>query len=281
MKKIVLLFLCFVMLFSLVACSLPYFNETNKSTENSENEEVDELFKIEVLDTLGVKYYIYDIHGNLVLSEETSKPINISMISEYTVEIRIGMGTGTSVTKYYNAKTNRFSREFEQVVAASGELVAYLCPVTPENNSADIVASAVDQSLVVQNIFDKNVFYKVYNLDFYPTVMPVESASFTEDNTHLEISYISGYSQAEALHASLPIKAGFYDYESVISLYREAVEATYRNWDSELVYFPDPIGLVDPREREDAVNLLEGVFSFFPRRTQAGNTPYNKYHCTA
>ena len=105
-----------------------------------------------------------------MLSDETDRPLDISMLGDNIVDICISMGTGISIHKYYDVENNRFSEEYSYVAASSGNLVAYI-----EGSSLS------DRTLVVRDIFDKNAFYKSFGLDFSPTVHdPIESATFTD-----------------------------------------------------------------------------------------------------
>jgi len=206
MKKIVAALLCLIMLLSLFSCSVDD-NKTNQTTAESvtqvpENNKQPskKYFDIEKIDLTTVKYYIYDMNGDTVFAQETSRPLEISMIGEYIVDICIGMGTGISIHQYYDAQNNRFSDEYSYVAASSlGGLVAYI-DTSMEN-------PIYNRKLVVRDIFDKNIFYKSFNLDFAPAVtMPIESARFTDGENELEIVYLSER-PATPFSATLVIRA--------------------------------------------------------------------------
>ena len=191
MKKYIALLLCLMTMLSLFSC-----NETdkNKDTENDtahtetlENDDATtdkQYYKIEEIELTKVRYYIYDSDGNTVLSDETDRPLDISMLGDHIVDICIGMGTGLSIHKYYDVQCNRFSEEYSYVAAASGNLVAYI-----DTSMEDPMTNRV---LVVRDIFDKNIFYKSFGLDFSPTVHdPIESASFSDGEAELDVVYLS------------------------------------------------------------------------------------------
>lgn len=195
MKKLIAVFLCLMTVFSLVACSNEEHSsewETDPVTEASKQNEPKEeqssspkvYFKLELKD-LGFYYEIYDKQGNVVLAKETMRPTEITMLGESIVDIEIAMGTGLAFHTYYDVEGNRFSEEYSYVVAASGNLVAYI--------DAPMKDPLQHRKLVVRDIFDKTVFYKSFSLDFSETIpdMPIESASFTEGEAELEVVYWS------------------------------------------------------------------------------------------
>ena len=208
MRNLFAFLLCLIMLISLVSCDTANKNkDTDNDTVNTESSEKDDgttassisntnkqYYKIEKKVLTKVRYYIYDSDGNTVLSDETDRPLDISMLGDNIVDICIGMGTGISVHKYYDVQNNRFSEEYTYVAASSGNLVAYI--------DGD---SMQDRRLIVRDIFNKNIFYKSFELDFSQTVYPIESASFTDGEAELDIVYLSERS-AVSLSMTLPIR---------------------------------------------------------------------------
>ena len=112
MKKYIAFLLCFVMIVSLFSCDTADKNKdtendsintevSNKNTENNttptDKPTTDiskKYYEIEEIELTKVRYYIYDPNGNVMLSEETDRPLDISMLGENIVDICIGMGTG-------------------------------------------------------------------------------------------------------------------------------------------------------------------------------------------
>ena len=230
MKKYIALLLCLVTMLSLFSC-----NETdkNKDTENDtahtetfENDDATtdkQYYKIEEIELTKVRYYIYDSDGNVVLSDETDRPLDISMLGDHIVDICIGMGTGLRIHKYYDVQNNRFSEEYTYVAAASGNLVAYI-----DTSMEDPMTNRV---LVVRDIFDKNTFYKSFGLDFSPTVHdPIESASFTDGEAELEVVYLSERPPV-SLSITIPIRraAGEGEILSHAERAMQAYEAALKN----------------------------------------------------
>ena len=193
MKKYIAFLICFIITISLFSCETANTDTENDiantemsekyddTTDTSANDTKKRYYKIEKIELTKVRYYIYDSDGNTVLSDETDRPLDISMLGDNIVDICIGMGTGISIHKYYDVENNRFSEEYTYVAATSGNLVAYI--------DGDTLS---DRTLVVRDIFDKNILYKAFDLDFSPTVSsPIESAIFTDCEAELKIVYLS------------------------------------------------------------------------------------------
>lgn len=146
-------------------------------------------YRIYKINTTQVCYEIYNSNADIVLSETTDKPLTIDMINNDIVDIGIGMGTGLTTHKYYNIKQNQFSEEFLYVLSNSNELIAYID--APEHKSFE------NRKVIVQNIFDKKLFHKKFQLDFSDVDTPVTQASFSEDEKSLQITYLSGKDEME------------------------------------------------------------------------------------
>ena len=131
-----------------------------------------------------VSYEIYDSQGKVVLSETTDRPLKINMVNDDTLDISIGFGTGIVSHQYYSVDKNVFSQEFLYVLSNSDELVAYID--IPEEKPFE------NRKVVVQNIFDKNIFYKDFQLEFSHVDTPVIDATFSKDGTALQLTYLSG-----------------------------------------------------------------------------------------
>lgn len=235
MKKYIAVLLCLMMILSLFACDTTDKNkDTENDTANTESLEKDDgtkdpsisdinkqYYKIEEIELTKVRYYIYDSDGNVVLSDETDRSLDISMLGDNIVDIRIGMGTGLSIHKYYDVQNNRFSEEYSYVAATSGNLVAYI--------DTSMEEPMFNRVLVVRDIFDKNVLYKSFGLDFSPTVdFPIESAKFTEGEAELDVVYLSERSPI-SLSITLPVRSSstggehLSENEIAMQMYEEAL----------------------------------------------------------
>jgi len=136
-----------------------------------------------------VCYEIYNSNGETVLSETTDKPLTINMLNDDIVDISIGMGTGLATHKYYSISKNLFSQEFLYALSNSNELIAYID--VPENHSFE------SRKVIVQNIFDKSAYYKEFQLDFSDVDTPLINAAFSEDETSLQLTYLSGEEETQ------------------------------------------------------------------------------------
>lgn len=136
-----------------------------------------------------VRYEIYNPEGKIALSKKTDRPIEINMIGDDIIDIGIGMGTGITIHKYYNVNENIFSQDFTNVLSVSDKLIAYI-DVSKEN-------SLKNRKVIVQNIFDKSLFYKEFQLDFSNVDTPVIEAKFSKDGTSLQLTYLSGEDQTQ------------------------------------------------------------------------------------
>lgn len=136
-----------------------------------------------------VRYEIYNPEGKIALSKKTDRPIEINMIGDNIIDIGIGMGTGITIHKYYNVNENIFSQDFTNVLSDSDKLIAYI-DVSKEN-------PLKNRKVIVQNIFDKSLFYKEFQLDFSNVDTPVIEAEFSKDGTSLQLTYLSGEGQIQ------------------------------------------------------------------------------------
>lgn len=130
-----------------------------------------------------VRYEIYNPEGKIALSEKTDRPIEINTIGGNIIDIGIGMGTGITIHKYY------ISEEFTNVLTNSDKLIAYI-DVSKEN-------PLENRKVVVQNIFDKSLFYEEFKLDFSNVDTPVIEAKFSKDGASLLLTYLSGEKQTQ------------------------------------------------------------------------------------
>lgn len=151
MKKYLYILLPVLFCF-LTACS-PYSNLKQTQIIDS-----GKYYRIYKENNNQVRYEIYNPEGKIALSEKTDRPIEINTIGGDIIDIGIGMGTGITIHKYYNANENTFSEEFTNVLTNSDKLIAYI-EVSKEN-------PLENRKVVVQNIFDKSLFYKEFKLNF-------------------------------------------------------------------------------------------------------------------
>ena len=238
MKKYIAFLLCIIIVFSLFSCNSQNINDQLPPDNNGENNndistdtddgkndnngssdtdfgqiiDSTDYYKIKEIGLGKHEYHIYDRWGKEVLVEVTNRPLRISIIDKLMIEIRIGMGTGTSVSKYYDIMNDRFSEKYLDVAAVSGNLVAYVdtSESHPINNC----------KLVVRDIFDKNGFFKSFDLDLDTAPMPIISAKFTTRQMTLELDYYPK-GQSSSKSVTLPVRISTLDP----NLYSEADRA--------------------------------------------------------
>lgn len=182
MKKYLYISLSVLFCF-LTACS-PYSNLTQMQIID-----FGKYYRIYKENDNQVRYEIYGLDGKIALSGKTDRPIGINTIGGDIIDIGIGMGSGITIHKYYNANENTFSEEFTNVLTNSDKLIAYIevSKETPFEN----------RKVVVQNIFDKNMFYKEFKLNFSNVDTPVIEAEFSKDGACLLLTYLSGEKQMQ------------------------------------------------------------------------------------
>ena len=188
--------LCLVVITCVILCFLSACTGSNYNvrylidetsiyqTSNKEVVDSSRYYCIYRENTTSMRYEIYNSNGAVVLSDITDKPLKIEMLDMNIVDISVGMGTGLAKHKYYSVDKNLFSEEFLYVLSNSNELVAYID--VPKEQPFE------NRKLVVQNIFDKDVFYREYQINFSRVDTPVIEAVFSEDGSSLHLTYLSG-----------------------------------------------------------------------------------------
>lgn len=185
MKKY--LYLLIFVLFCFISACLQYEGIKSKQMEIIDSGKYYCIYKS---NSTQVSYNIYDIGGKVILSEKTDRPIKINMINDNIVDIEIGMGSGVAVHKYYGVEQNLFSQDFSFVLSNQNELVAYM-EVSKESPFEN-------RKVIVRNIFDKNLFYKEFQLDFSKVDTPIIEAKFLKDGSTLKLTYLSGEDRTQS-----------------------------------------------------------------------------------
>lgn len=185
MKKYLFLLVCVLSCF-VSACS-PYKNALNNEPKQTEIIDFGTCYRIYKRDINQICYDIYNIEGEVVLSEKTDQPLEINMINDDIIDIKIGMGTGITIHRFYSMGEDIFSQEFSYVLSNSDKLIAYID--VPEEKPMET------GKVIVQNIFDKSLFYKEFQLDFSNIDTPVIEAKFSKDGESLQLTYLSGEEQ--------------------------------------------------------------------------------------
>ena len=195
MKKILSLLLASTIACSAAACDFARGDDEIETTATEENadattapnedlvqpESQGRYHKIETVGLGKQRYTIYTLDGGVALTEETDRPLTISMLGECVVDICIGMGTGIAIHKYYDVTNNRFSQEYSYVAAATEHLVAYIGG-----------ESLNERKLMICDIFEPSnaSLYKAYSPDFSPAMHnPIIDARCSEDEAYIDVAY--------------------------------------------------------------------------------------------
>lgn len=186
MKKLNCIVMCLLLLL-LTACSA---SNSSNSSIFSRNDAAIERSLIESSDyyklydnTLSETLEIYNSKGELVRTITTEEPISITMLNKSIIDISIGKGTGLTKHTYYSVKLDDFSDDFSYVICASNELIAYV----------GISKDGLDnKTLIVQNIFNENRYYKEFigafdQVDTYE--LSSMSGEFSQDFSTLTVHY--------------------------------------------------------------------------------------------
>ena len=221
MKKFIAFLLCLIIIVSIISCkndnsdnSLDTTNDSNENTlklpddpsENTLSDSVQKYYDIKEINSTTVQFCIYDLEGNTIFSEETDKSIEISMFGKYIVDVCVDIGYGIKVNRYYDVQNIHSSDEYHNVIAISGNLVAYIDTV--KNETID------DNKIVIRDIFDDTIFYKSFDIKCFPDANGlIGSAKFTPEEMELEVVYYVGKGLVSPENITLPIRRNDMDGE--------------------------------------------------------------------
>lgn len=191
MKKLFCLLLI-IDIIALCGCSETKINEENteavSQTETvsyvSEIIEESDYYKITYNGDFTYSYEIRDKSGNILLSDNSEKEEpHINMMDENTVKLWIQRGTGlaTRFTTYYNIEKGTVSDEFLYVLTEF------------DKNTVYVQYRENEHYVIIQNIFDKNEFYKEFKIsDASPIADAITNAKISEDDKILTVTYHTG-----------------------------------------------------------------------------------------
>lgn len=187
------LFICLVCVF-MSSCSISNQSTIDHSTagDSARNEIIsnEKYYKIIQEGNFEFTYYIYDSEKKVVEEQTvTDNPLKIELLNDNVVDVSIGKGTGLAEHHYYSVDRDAFSKTYLYVIAYSNEKIAYID--VPDNNDFE------NRCLVVRNVFDRSLYYQEYKMDFSKVDTPVIRASFINNDSQLQITYLSGEQQTE------------------------------------------------------------------------------------
>ncbi len=144
--------------------------------------ESEDNYKVFQNDSFNFYYQILDNKGKVLYEEKVEKgPLSVDYVDDDVIEIKVGKGTGVSIRKYYSLKRDMLSEEYTYVFAIAGEMAAYV--YAPNENAM------TDRKIAVCNVFDRNLYYKEFKLDFAQTDTPIIEGKFSSDESKLEVEY--------------------------------------------------------------------------------------------
>jgi hypothetical protein len=102
------------------------------------------------------RVYLFDSDHRTMRELKYPKRPYIKMATDNIIEIVLSVGSPLNYTEYYDVSLNRLSDPFTNVLQFGNHKVIF----------------AKKGSLVVSDIFDKNIYYKEIVRDFFPTAVP-------------------------------------------------------------------------------------------------------------
>ena len=182
MKKSIYRLLCMtsacVLLFLTCGCGADY--------------DIHELYQITDNEDYTYNYVVKDKNNNILISNEgISREPEINVINEYLLSVSVQAGTGISTrwTIYCDVLNGNVSETYYSVLGEYDENVVFV----NYDNSA--------YCIVIQNIFNRELFYKEIVLeDASPVAEPVVSFEI-EDKGAAKVVYLKGedYSETEVM----------------------------------------------------------------------------------
>lgn len=156
--------------------------------EESELIDYGEYYSVYKNTDFSFTYNIYSEKRKTILSETKESQVTVKMINPSIVDIATELDVEkiSHIHRYCDVLKGVTSEEFKYVLANSNEFISYI--------HGDVMGN---RKIIIQNIFDKDKFFKEYELNFSKLENPVINASFSDDETQLIITYLSGDSQSE------------------------------------------------------------------------------------
>lgn len=182
MKKAGILVVCFL-LTVFTGCS-----RSKKATwESGVHYEVSNVGSVEKKE---FQYRVYDQQHNTIDSGCTDDIEPIFYENDGFLRLSLNYGSGAAEYKYYDVSKGLVSERYNTVLSdrftQDGVLIAYL---SREENTVVVV---------IQDAFDKTVFYKTLTAEFPMKFSPSTQAEFISD-TQLKITYLTGEDNDEKI----------------------------------------------------------------------------------
>ena len=180
-KLLSFILVCLLLCFMVVGCT--------SETDEKGYKDITDLYTSTQNEDNTYSYSFTDLDGNILFEKENvvrEPKINQVAVSVYELKTQAGTGLSTNWVVYCDVKSSKVSEIFNYVLGAQGNYV--IC--------ADYKDSK--HFITVQNIFDKSLYYKTYELE---NVSPVAAdfaldCKFDNDN-HATIAYSTGEDYTE------------------------------------------------------------------------------------
>ena len=158
-------------------------------TDDEAQINIEECYQIRTNSDLTYSYEITNLRGKVIFSESSViKPPKIRPLSNSVLEVSAQAGTGLSTNRavFCDVKNSNVSETFHYVLGVKGDNV--VCADYKEGK----------HFITVQNIFDKSIYYKTYELE---NVSPIAAdfalgCEFDSDNK-VTITYLAGEDYTE------------------------------------------------------------------------------------
>ena len=280
MKKIVLFLLCLCMVLPLSSCFYvcqehdlgdesftdindtdpPYPEDSKKPEKEEESEEEKETehpttvikkgnyYKTETDKHGKTKYSIYDINGNLAFSDETYDPPALYNLGEYMLAISYSKEPNGNVCQFYDAKNNRLSKKYTNLITYNEELAIYL------EKKID------NRVLVAKSIFD-DTFYKEYALDFSAKQNPIRFYELRKNKLYLSYDAKANSTCNTLLSLYETDYDYFTDYGSIVKLTEEICTAA-RYYEDQVDYSL-AFGITDAQQSKWVDALFISIFAIY------------------
>lgn len=171
-KNIVIVMTCFLLL--TIGCT-----KNEKETLNKENYTLIESHKnYNIYEKEGNFKYYYTVNtpsGILYESEKLNNKPNVKEYENGVIEISISHGN-TGLRKYFDVNNNFISQDYKDVFESNGNLCVYANPFNL-------------MEIIVQDIFDKEEYYKTITFDFELRPTSIEKVEIDEKNLAIKVTY--------------------------------------------------------------------------------------------
>lgn len=274
MRLFISFLLCISLLFSFVSCAEFHKNDTvspksspkasapDDSAEETKNDEApvrvaEDYYRTEKHSLFGVDsiiYKIYDASLNFAFESSTQDELSFTLIDNSILDICTTDEYDRETHTYFNIDTRQKSYAFEYVKAICGELLAICAPGAK---------SLYREHIIVLNMFDPDETYRQYTVDY-----PVGEVQFTPDGRAIKV-----YKENTVSAEVFPVRVGFDDYDSIITLF-EWIVGYKRSYGDDVWHYARPDHYIRLSEvEEDYYDYLVKSFG----KLNDGKSPENNF----